>query len=72
MHVFLCPGDVKLKRRIVFKKRNPGDSPTAEFENEQEAMDPWPRFEGSFEGEVWKKLMENGGINNSGGVSEYE
>lgn len=43
LHVFLrlCQGDVKLKRRIVFKKRNPGDSPTAEFENEQESMDPW-------------------------------
>jgi len=39
LEINLNSGDVKLKRRIVFKKRNPGDSPTAEFENEQEAMD---------------------------------
>jgi len=39
LEINLNSGDVKLKRRIVFKKRNPGDSPTAEFENEQESMD---------------------------------
>eukprot|EP00434_Breviolum_minutum_P020786 symbB.v1.2.018334.t1/scaffold1417.1/size119926/8 len=39
LEINLNNGDVKLKRRIVFKKRNPGDSPTAEFENEQESMD---------------------------------
>ena len=32
---------MKLKKGITFKKKNPGDLPTAEFENEDDAMDPW-------------------------------
>ena len=32
-------GDVKLKRSIVFKKRNPGDQPDAQFDNDKDAQE---------------------------------
>jgi len=37
MDINLANGDVKLKRTINFKKKNPGEAPTAEFENAAEA-----------------------------------
>ncbi|CAK8994512.1 unnamed protein product [Durusdinium trenchii] len=39
LEVNLSNGDVKLKRGITFKKKNPGDSPNAEFENEDDATE---------------------------------
>lgn len=39
LEINLNNGDVKLKRSIVFKKRNPGDQPDAQFDNDKDAQE---------------------------------
>ena len=38
LEINLSTGDVKLTRNINFRKKNPGEAPTAEFEDEHDAM----------------------------------